>query len=188
MTLARALLGAGLSAMLAASATGCLAQNMLHQEVAIEEHPYEFEGQKLSYFEGTATEEKGGDLKQRQPGYLKRPSHSSSRAMAVTARATTRQLGTASSCAFRAATCSCDRRDSSTSPATRTPGRPTASTRGVDEVGVIVTALKKDHPGQPIVLIGHSAGAHVAALYTEKHPERSPPSSIWQVASTICPK
>jgi pimeloyl-ACP methyl ester carboxylesterase len=41
----------------------------------------------------------------------------------------------------------------------------------VDELGAIVAAVRAAHPHGPLVLVGHSAGAHVARLYAERAPE-----------------
>jgi pimeloyl-ACP methyl ester carboxylesterase len=42
----------------------------------------------------------------------------------------------------------------------------------LEEIDAIATDLAKNHPGQKLVLIGHSAGATLAALYADKHPDK----------------
>lgn len=40
----------------------------------------------------------------------------------------------------------------------------------VDELSAIVASVRAAHPRGPLVLVGHSAGAHVARLYAERAP------------------
>lgn len=40
----------------------------------------------------------------------------------------------------------------------------------LDELGVLLTAVKRSHENQKIVLIGHSAGATLAVMYANAHP------------------
>jgi pimeloyl-ACP methyl ester carboxylesterase len=42
----------------------------------------------------------------------------------------------------------------------------------VEELATVVDAVDRRYPGQALVLIGESAGAHVAALYAHRQPDR----------------
>jgi pimeloyl-ACP methyl ester carboxylesterase len=42
----------------------------------------------------------------------------------------------------------------------------------VDELETLVPAVRQAFPDGPLILVGHSAGAHVARLYAERHPDQ----------------
>ncbi len=163
------LLGLGL---LALASSGCIAENMLKKPVAIEEHKYDFNGEHLAYYEATLSNEKGVSTNARPAGYATSPvvlfvegdgSECQSYSQAAWFRFLVSYTGHyvfVRPKAFVNATCGTDK------------WKKADFDSRVDEVGLIVEALKTDHPGQPIILMGHSAGAHVAALYVESHPDQ----------------
>lgn len=159
-----------LGVVLALTSTGCLAENMLRKPVDITKKPYTFQGESLAYYEGTITDEDSMKAKTRPPGYTQKPvvlfiEGDGGQCQAFNEGAWFRFLVgyTADYVLVRPksyanATCGTDK------------WKTADFESRVDEIGTIVEALKMDHPGQPIILLGHSAGASIAALHAQKHP------------------
>lgn len=163
----RALLAAvvGLAAVL----SGC-AGNMLGRSVHMEGGDYTFKDETLSYFEGTSIADPSWDATKRPDAYKKWPvavfiegdgSDCQKFSVAGWDKFVRRYAG--DYVLVRAKTMvnvACG-----TDAFAKLEFLPR-----VDELGALLAAIKKAHENQPIVLIGHSAGATLAVLYANAHP------------------
>ncbi len=165
--LARAAVGA----TLLLGGGGCLAENMYRKPVDVAPHDYSFQGESLTYFEGTLTDEDSIKAKKRPPGYSALPialfiegdggqcqRFDQGAWFRFLVGYTGRSYVLVRPKSYANATCGTDK------------WRSGDFASRVEEVGVLLASLKRDHPGQPIVLVGHSAGATIAALAAQKHP------------------
>ncbi|MFO0616586.1 MAG: alpha/beta hydrolase [Polyangiaceae bacterium] len=156
-------------ALLGLALAGC-AGNMLGRSVAVESHDYTFKDESLSFVEGTSLSDPKGDATKRPPEYTTQPvalflegdgsecQKYSDTGWEKFVRRFAGDYVLVRAKTFVNATCG-----------TEKFAKFDFLSR-LDELGVLLTEIKKTHEKQPIVLIGHSAGATLAVMYANAHP------------------
>ena len=166
----RKLLPVSLAILSVAFGAACDPKNMLGRPVvATESHVYTFQGDTYSYIEGTSLDDREADPLRRPNAYHTRPvaifiegDGSECQAYSEQQWAHFVHRFSGDYVLVRAktyvnVTCGTERFE-----------KFDFLTR-LDELDAIVKDVVTQHPGQPIILLGQSAGATLAALYADKH-------------------
>ncbi|MFO0760808.1 MAG: alpha/beta hydrolase [Byssovorax sp.] len=150
----------GLLALAFATAqAACAPVNMLGREIRVDEHPYEFRGERLAYLTG---EPAGGSADLPVVIFLEGDGGQCQRfSRRLWERFLTRFTG--DYLLVRPRTFINTHCDEPAFTAADFASR-------ADELDVVVRAVRARHAGRPLVLAGHSAGAHVAIAFTRRAP------------------